>query len=165
MKSNINKLFRFILCLSISISVSIAFMFVMLIPGLVGSYFNSESLELFLGLLVGLAFFCYLALNLYWIFNEEVRGMFLVHISKILFALLVVIGTIFTAGIGLLFTFPALVFIGYLLYWHSQKYKEYQDKIKKNEEDQEKIRKYNEYEKQIEEYERYQARLKEKLDR
>jgi hypothetical protein len=32
-------------------------MFVMLIPGLVGSYFNSESLELFLGLLVGLAFF------------------------------------------------------------------------------------------------------------
>lgn len=138
MKSNINKLFRFILCLSISISVSIAFMFVMLIPGLVGSYFNSESLELFLGLLVGLAFFCYLALNLYWIFNEEVRGMFLVHISKIIFALLVVIGTIFTAGIGLLFTFPALVFIGYLLYWHSQKYKEYQDKIKKNEEDQEK---------------------------
>jgi len=140
-------------------------MFVMLIPGLVGSYFNSESLELFLGLLVGLAFFCYLALNLYWIFNEEVRGMFLVHISKIIFALLVVIGTIFTAGIGLLFTFPALVFIGYLLYWHSQKYKEYQDKIKKNEEDQEKIRKYNEYEKQIEEYERYQARLKEKSSR
>lgn len=91
--------------------------------------------------------------------------MFLVRISKIIFALLVVIGTIATAGLGLLFTFPALVLIIYLFSWHTQKYEEYQNKIKQNKENQEKIRKYNEYEKQIEEYERYQAKLKEKMDR
>ena len=151
---------RLIICLIVCIVATLPLAFVFMLPSLIGNMFDSKTIEIFFSFFIFAAVICYVGLSLNWIFNSEVKSRLLAQTSVPLFAFILIIGTIITAFLGVIFTLPTLILIGYLLYWHQKKFQEYEVKVKKQQEDAEKIKKYDEYQKQIEEFENYQARLK-----
>lgn len=147
---------RFIGCLIITVIAAYPMVFVFILPEII----SIKSLSIALAIFITFTMACYLLLNLRWLVDAEVTSNRTIKIAAYAITMMIVIGTLMTFGLGLIFTFPTIAMSIYLICWNNKKYNAYLVTLEEQKMIEEKARKYDAYQQDIKEYEAYQERLR-----
>lgn len=116
-KYALRAIFCFCTVLILSIPISLVTILV--------SFIKIKLLKVLFSIVIVVGITLYLRLSFNWIRDISIHNLFILELSMYVFGFIIFIGIIFTAGLGLLFTFPTIFFIIYLIAWHRKKYHQY----------------------------------------
>lgn len=114
----------------IAIVLAIPCFYTMMIPDMIESM-NKLSFLVPLSIILNfVAYVCYLALAINWVFSLEVKDKWVIKIAPLTLALFTIPLLITFLGVGVIpLIFVEIPFLFYLCYWNLEKYKKYQEKL------------------------------------